>query len=331
MRWIRALNLRGSGSSSHISIHASKQKVSLRFIYRRLYWFPKDLIWKRRLRGIDELLYFGDRGIGDDLLCTAVLHEMQKRGRTKVAMMSNWPELFENLPYPAKVVPYDYGALHCIERTGIRVLHPSYGRVVQTDPLRFEFDLPHFVESMCRSVGIKGEIESRAHVALTDAERSRWVDCQGSIVVQTSRINPRFELRNKEWLPEYWKALPALLEGIAPLVQVGGTDDPPFAGARDLRGRTSLRDVMGVLSNARLFVGLEGFLMHLARAVETMAVIIYGGYLHPSQSGYAENVNLFSALPCSPCGYPNHCEFDRECMRRITPELVAEAVHTALA
>ena len=73
------------------------------------------------MRGIDELIYFGDRGLGGDLLCTAMLHEMHKRGRTKVDMMSNWPELFENLPYPAKVIPYDYGAQHCIERAGVKL------------------------------------------------------------------------------------------------------------------------------------------------------------------------------------------------------------------
>jgi hypothetical protein len=299
-------------------------------IYRRLYWLPKDLAWKRRLKGIDELLYFGDRGLGDDLLCTAVLHELHKRGRTKVAMMSNWPELFENLPYPAKVIPYDYGALHCIERAGVKLRQPSYVKAVTTAPLRYEFQSGHFIESMCRSVGIEGDIDLRPHVALTEQECSRWADCRGAVVVQTSRANPRFELRNKEWLPEYWEKLPHWLGGLAPLVQVGGAEDPPFAGARDLRGRTSLRDAMAIVSNARLFLGLEGFLMHLAAAVGTRSVIIYGGYLHPSQSGYPGNTNLFTELPCSPCGFASHCDFDRECMRKITPEMVAEAVREAL-
>lgn len=299
-------------------------------IYRRLYWLPKDLAWKRRLRGIDELVYFGDRGIGDDLLCTAVLHEMHKRGRTRVAMMSNWPELFENLPYPAKVVPFEYGALHCIERAGVKVLKPNYVKNIQSDPLRYEFEDGHFIQSMCRSVGIEGEIELRPHVAVTEEERSRWADCRDAIVVQTSRANPRFELRNKEWLPEYWQRLPELLNGLAAVVQIGGGEDPLFTGARDLRGKTSLRDVMAIMDSARLFVGLEGFLMHMAAAAGTKAVIVYGGYLQPSQSGYPGNFNLFTELPCSPCGYASHCDFSHECMRQITPEIVAEAVREGL-
>lgn len=305
--------------------------MSLRSVYRRLYWLPKDLIWKRRLRGIDELLYFGDRGIGDDLLCTAVLREMHKRGRTKVAMMSNWPELFENLPYPAKVIPYDFGALHCIERAGIRVQRPEYARVSRTDPLQYEFYPGHIIESMCHSAGVNGSIDIFPHAVVTEVEKERWQNCKGAVVVQTSRANSRFEFQNKDWSPGYWARLPELLNGVGDVVQVGGADDPPFDGARDLRGKTTLRDVMAVLANARLFIGLEGFLMHLARAVHTKSVIIFGGWIHPSRSGYPENMNLFSALPCSPCGYPSHCEFDRECMRRITPELVAEAVYKAVA
>lgn len=244
-------------------------------------------------------------------------------------MMSNWPELFENLPYPATVVPFDYGALHCIERAGVSVLKPNYVKNIQSDPLRYEFQDGHFVESMCRSVGIEGDIELRPHVAVTEKERSRWGDCRDAIVVQTSRANPRFELRNKEWMPAYWQQLPKLLGGGRLIVQLGGADDPPFAGARDLRGKTSLRDAIAIMSNAKLFVGLEGFLMHMAAAVGTRAVIVYGGYLHPSQSGYLGNINVFVELPCSPCGLANHCDFDRECMRRITPEMVAEAAREA--
>lgn len=251
---------------------------------------------------------------------------MYKRGRTKVAMMTNWPELFENLPYPAVTLPFDHGALHCIERAGVKVFRPKYIKFLEDNPTRYHFQKGHFIESMCRSVGIEGTVELRPHVAVTKKERSRWANCRGSIIVQTSRANPRFELQNKEWVTQNWHQLSKLLDGKIPVVQIGSADDPAFEGARDLRGKTTLRDAMAILSNAGLFLGVEGFLMHLAAAVQTSSVIIYGGYLDPSKSGYPENTNLFTELPCSPCGLTNHCEYDRECMRRITPEMVVEAV-----
>lgn len=84
------------------------------------------------------------------------------------------------------------------------------------------------------------------------------------------------------------------------------------------------------MANVRVFVGLEGFLMHLAKAVGVPSVIIYGGWISPHRSGYDNNINLFTSLPCSPCGFTNHCDYDRECMKQITPETVAKAVQEVL-
>jgi hypothetical protein len=285
------------------------------------------LRWKLRLCGIDEVVCFGDRGIGDDLLCSAVLREMLRRGRTRVAMLTAWPELFLNLP--VRTLPWVPRALRRIARAGVTLRCPRYGTIAAEDPLRFAFAPGHFIESMCRSVGIEGPVEPRPWVRLGAAETGRWAHLRGSLVVQTSRANPRFAAPNKEWHRPYWDGLAARLRGVAKIVQVGSRGDPPFAGALDLRGATSLRDVAAILWNARLFVGLEGFLMHLARAVDTRAVILFGGYTHPSASGYPENRNLFTALPCAPCGQPVHCGHDRACMRQITPEAVAAAVDAA--
>jgi hypothetical protein len=256
---------------------------------------------------------------------------MHRRGRTRVAMMTGWPELFENLPAPARTIPYQRRALKHIERAGVAVWCPRYTAAVAEDPLRLVFSPGHFIESMCRSVGIEGPVEARPRVRLTAAEVGRWAHLRGSLVVQTSRANPRFAAPNKEWYLPHWPALAARLRGVAKLVQIGSRDDPPFAGAVDLRGATSLRDAAAILWNARLFLGLEGFLMHLARAVETRGVILFGGYTHPSASGYPENRNLFTALPCSPCGQPVHCDRGRACMRQISPEAVAAAVGAAWA
>lgn len=71
--------------------------------------------------------------------------------------------------------------------------------------------------------------------------------------------------------------------------------------------------------------------MHLARAVECPAVILYGGREAPWQSGYTCNTNLYSPLPCAPCWLWNHCDYDRECMNRITVSDVVQAIRERLA
>ena len=65
--------------------------------------------------------------------------------------------------------------------------------------------------------------------------------------------------------------------------------------------------------------------MHLARAVDCRAVIIYGGRLRPSHFGYIAFKNLLGLTTCSPCWLDNTCDYDRECMKMISIESVVNA------
>jgi len=132
-------------------------------------------------------------------------------------------------------------------------------------------------------------------------------------------------MKNKEWYPERFQEVVARLQGRAALVQLGSLSDPPLKGALDLRGKTSLRESAAILANAIVFIGLDGFLMHLARAVECRSVIVYGGRLKPSLLGYIANKNLVGVTPCSPCWEENKCDYDRECMKMISVEPVVNA------
>jgi hypothetical protein len=43
------------------------------------------------------------------------------------------------------------------------------------------------------------------------------------------------------------------------------------------------------------------------------------------QSGYSANENLYWNGACAPCWEANACDFDRACMKEITPEAVVAA------
>ena len=92
------------------------------------------------------------------------------------------------------------------------------------------------------------------------------------------------------------------------VVQIGHTNDEAIPCHIDLRGRTTLRQLAAVLAHSRLFVGLIGMPMHLARAVECPSVILYGGRERPEQSGYSCNFNIFSDIECAPSWRDNRCE-----------------------
>jgi ADP-heptose:LPS heptosyltransferase len=190
----------------------------------------------------------------------------------------------------------------------------------------------HLLVEMCRSAGLRGAVELKPLFRLNAREgalgRTR---ASGHVLVQSSSRGARISAINKEWSHESWQTVASTLRERFPVTQVGSAVDPPLHGVADQRGCLTLREVAACLAAARLFVGPEGFLMHLARAVDCRCVIVLGGRTSPHQTCYVENANLFTPLPCAPCWQRNTCAYDRECLRQISPADVLRAVATQLA
>lgn len=275
-----------------------------------------------------RVIRFGG-GPGDHLLCTAVAHELARRGVEDVWMMSYYRDLFRNNPTFRRIVPDNWRVAKYCEKLGSPALTLYYGKVVEDAE---ESNPPdgHIIADLCRKAGIRGEIELRPYLYLDEKEKRRGRLPEDSILVQNSGLNASTPMKNKEWIPGRMQAVVDRLAGSFPIIQVGRGDDPPLDGAEDLRGKTTFREAAAMASASRLFVGQVGFLMHLARAVETPAVIIYGGREKPSQSGYPCNENLYTSLPCSPCWRPNRCDYNRECLDRVKVEDVMGAIERLL-
>jgi ADP-heptose:LPS heptosyltransferase len=121
------------------------------------------------------------------------------------------------------------------------------------------------------------------------------------------------------------------LRGEFNFVPVGGAGDPALRGVVDLRGKLSLRESAAMVARSLVFLGTVGFLMHVARAVGTRSVIVYGGREMPEETGYAGNENLYTPLGCAPCWLIDGCPYDRECMKMITVERVVAALRRQAA
>jgi ADP-heptose:LPS heptosyltransferase len=74
-----------------------------------------------------------------------------------------------------------------------------------------------------------------------------------------------------------------------------------------------------------VFIGLEGGLMHLARAVGCRSAVIFGGRVHPSQIGYSSNESLYWDGACAPCWQRDNCDYDRICLGDISADMVIAA------
>ncbi|MDQ6893449.1 MAG: lipopolysaccharide heptosyltransferase II [Acidobacteriota bacterium] len=143
----------------------------------------------------------------------------------------------------------------------------------------------------------------------------------------------------KRWPPELWGRLASLLSDAgSPVALVIGPGEEQIAErAAAAAGRTvpvlgadlDPVELAALLARARAVVGNDSGPMHLAGAVGTPVVAIFGptdpGRTGPS--GSASRV-LDRYVFCSPC-FLKECPYAHECMRGITPEEVLGAL-TAL-
>jgi hypothetical protein len=269
------------------------------------------------------VLYFGESP-GDDLLATAVLRQWRTVHGTRPWYMTKHRALFDRNPDVALLLDYAprlAGALTLLGVPRHRLAYHAYDAA--TDRSRAPEHV-HVINLMCAAAGLP-PIPDPVPILTLDAQPER-ANC---IAVQSSMRSAAMPIANKEWFVDRMQAVVDDLGRGSEIVQLGAATDPPLANVRDLRGRTTIREAAAVLAGSHLFIGMVGFLMHLARAVGTRSVIVYGGREHPSQSGYGVNTNLFTELPCSPCWYWNRCPYDRECMRRITAADVIAAAREA--
>jgi len=262
-----------------------------------------------------DFVLFNDWGIGDELLLSAVAREIVKaHPSTRVWIRSRYGFSFRDYargegrpPFRAQWVetiyqnPVLYGPQHH---------SPFPGHLVQ-----------QMLDKVCLDTGLKVlATDVRPELALP----ARAQD--GGAVVVHAKPNPR--LPSKDWGVERWERLCEILhaEGVR-LRQVGESGDPMLPYAEDLRG-LAVGELPAVVSGAGAVVCLVGFLMHLAEATRTPAVVIYGGREHPAIDGYADQVHLSSGPLACRGRWGCHlapdlaCPYGMKCMEKITPELV---------
>lgn len=135
---------------------------------------------------------------------------------------------------------------------------------------------------------------------------------------------------NKQWGFENYAAVAKTLaaNGVR-LVQLGPSDVAFVPGVDRLITGT-FRQACAILARAALYVGNEGGLHHAAAALGVPAVVIFGGFTSPWNTGYHGHVNFYADHPMSPCGERLPCDHCRICMDSIRPAAVAEAALTLL-
>jgi ADP-heptose:LPS heptosyltransferase len=246
-------------------------------------------------------------------------------------MMTARPELFLNNPDPTRVMPIDDDYVAGLRRLGARIVQPYYVREDPGHPTRDLLPSRHIIAEMCALAGLTGEITLRPYLHLGAAERSSGRHFPRQIVLQSSVLAAAIPYDTKEWGVERMAAVARELRSDAPCIQIGSARDAALPVALDLRGKTSLRESAALLAAADLFIGPEGFLAHLARAVDCPAVVVAGGRAPLGIFTYAENLNLGTFPDCAPCGLRTGCPHALRCLTSISTAAVVAAARELLS
>jgi len=159
-------------------------------------------------------------------------------------------------------------------------------------------------------------------------------------------IHPAAAFATKQWAAEKFARVAGELAGQGlPVVVISAPDETQIVA--ELKRNTaapvvaftdlSLPEITALLARARLFVGNDSGIAHIAAAVETPAVVIFGSsniaHWRPwtsAAAGTAAEV-VYEEMECQPChGY--FCEkFDEpECIKRVPVERVLAAAERVL-
>ena len=274
--------------------------------------------------GIPKKVYRFGGGLGDHLMVSAVFHEFKRQGFSKLWMMSDNPDLFLGNTDIDKVVPDNWMIHKYCSRLGVEPTVLSYGKWIN-DNDRIEPPRKHIIAEILERAGLHGEVELKPYF-VTSQTHSNKPKNNRVVCVQGANTSSSTPMLNKQWHSSRFVEIANILSQHYELYQIGLEGESDIPVTKDFRGQLSIAQTAEVLSKARFFIGQVGFLMHLARAVNTRSIIIYGGREKAKQSGYPCNENLETHPECSPCWRNNDCEFNRECLDDIQVSDVLSAV-----
>lgn len=173
--------------------------------------------------------------------------------------------------------------------------------------------------------------ESWAREALESDSSGEWV-----------ALNPGAAYGSaKRWLPERFAAVADALaqEFGSRILLIGGPGETNIGheieAAMSVRplnliGKTSVRQLMALLSQCRLMVTNDSGPMHVAAAFGVPIVALFGSTDHTTTSPLSSSCRIVrKPLECAPC-LKRSCPTDHRCMEAITVQDVLDAVRSSL-
>lgn len=140
-------------------------------------------------------------------------------------------------------------------------------------------------------------------------------------------------LQTKNWFAERWKMVVEFIKSKGyDVVQIGILSDEYIHGTIDMRGKTSVTEAAAILKKSILHLDTEGGIVHLAKAVGTKSVVLFGPTAVEFY-GYKDNINIRGGN-CRNCWWSTpdwqaRCPLDFDvpkCMETIDIKTVIDSV-----
>jgi heptosyltransferase-2 len=228
-----------------------------------------------------------------------------------------------------------------------------------TDGRRFLLTLPvpltpgilerHEVEyylCLLDGLGIPRPVPAVLKLAVTEKERETMAERLALLGIDRGApivaINPGATYGSaKRWYPERFAAVADSLaeEWGARVVVVGSAAEAPLAGeieaaarrgVANLAGKTTVREMMALLSLSSFLVTNDSGPMHIGAALGVPLVAIFGPTDWRRTSPWSPLAKVVRVeIDCSPCRR-RVCDRGHECMLGVTPEMVLDAARQLL-
>ena len=102
----------------------------------------------------------------------------------------------------------------------------------------------------------------------------------------------------------------------------------PFDGrVINMCGKTSIRQLMGMMSQCDVFLSNDSGPMHIAAALQIPLVALFGSTSEVKTGPYGWGEVIHKHVECSPC-YKRECPIDFRCMRQIEVDEVMEKIQS---
>lgn len=243
-------------------------------------------------------------GIGDELIVTGQARMMQQTDSRKVRVQyekgkRRWCPLWDNNPRLAK--------------------HDEVGDFQILEP-RNDYLRPYCAKKTPERWTWKAYRPPQGEVYFHSFEKAFGYVNTGYVV-----LGPNLKAGaspNKQWGHERWELLSRMIAaiGLKPIT-IGATGQKRLTGSNHVE--TTIRQAAALIERARAVVTNEGALHHIASAVGTPAVVIYGGYISPAVTGYDGQRSLFVGDDLG-CGMRVPCKHCEAAMAKITPKMVLD-------